>query len=144
MLNLELIFSLAGLLAMAGWITLLLSPLQPVWSERIAGLAIPFLLSAGYFLLVVFSTTSEEGGFGSLAEVMALLSEEEAVLAGWVHYLAFDLLIGAWICRTARREGMSFWFAAPCLPFTFLYGPIGFVIFNAARLVRRVWRPERS
>ncbi|WP_297767503.1 hypothetical protein [uncultured Roseovarius sp.] len=36
-MNYELIFSLAGILAMAGWVSLLLSPLMPIWSERIAG-----------------------------------------------------------------------------------------------------------
>tara|TARA_B110000091_G_scaffold84171_1_gene92627 strand:- start:60 stop:293 length:234 start_codon:yes stop_codon:yes gene_type:complete len=35
--------------------------------------------------------------FGSLKSVMALFTEENAVLACWVHYLAFDLLIGMWM-----------------------------------------------
>jgi hypothetical protein len=69
-MNHELIFSLAGLMAMAGWAALLLSPLIPVWSDRIAGLFVPGILSAGYVaILVGFSAPG--GGFGSFAEVSA-------------------------------------------------------------------------
>lgn len=136
-MNLELIFSVGGALAMLGWLVLLASPWMPVWSDRIAGLAIPLVLSAGYVAVAAFSSSAGDGGFGSLAEVTLLFSQQEAVLAGWVHYLAFDLLIGAWICRTARREGVSFWFAAPCLPLTLMFGPAGFLAFCIVRLFGR-------
>lgn len=137
MINLELLFSLAGLLAMGGWLLLLLSPLTPVWSDRIAGLVIPALLSTGYVALVVLLPSEGEGGFGSLADVTNLFANENAMLAGWVHFLAFDLFVGAWICRTARREGIRFWFIVPCLPLTFLYGPAGYLAYVTVRQVSR-------
>lgn len=132
----ELMFSLAGVLAMAGWATLLAAPLIPVWSDRIAGLAIPLILSVGYVVLAVFYPSDGAGGFNSLAEVMTLFSHPNAMLAGWVHFLAFDLLIGAWICRTARRDGIRFWLVVPCLPLTFLFGPAGYLVFSLLRLTR--------
>lgn len=136
-MDLELLFSIAGVLAMAGWATLLASPLIPLWSDRIAGMIIPLMLSAGYVVLIVFLPSTGEGGFGSLAEVVTLFSHPNAMLAGWIHYLAFDLLIGAWICRTARRDGMRFGLVIACLPLTFLFGPAGFVAFSVLRLIRR-------
>ncbi|KAJ03404.1 ABA4-like family protein [Sulfitobacter mediterraneus] len=136
-MDLEFIFSLAGVLAMAGWAILLVSPLIPVWSDRIAGLIIPALLSAGYVVLAVFFPAQGDGGFNSLAEVSALFSQPSALLAGWIHYLAFDLLIGAWICKTARQENNRFWFVIPCLPLTFLFGPAGFLAFLLLRLIVR-------
>ncbi|MBU2981759.1 DUF4281 domain-containing protein [Lentibacter algarum] len=132
----ETLFSLAGLLAMAGWLILLLSPLMPRWSDRISGLILPVLLSIGYLALVLFPTTESGGGFGSLAEVMQLFSYEQAALAGWVHFLAFDLFIGAWACRKARSEGMAFWIVLPCLPLIFMIGPVGLLVFLAARGIR--------
>lgn len=134
-MDLELIFSLSGLLAMAGWAVLLASPLIPVWSDRIAGLIIPIVLSVGYVGLIILFPATGDGGFNSLAEVIALFSQPNAMLAGWIHYLAFDLLIGAWICRTARLKSMRFWLVIPCLPLTFLFGPAGFVAFSLLRLV---------
>ena len=142
-MHLEFLFSIAGVLAMAGWVVLLASPLFPLWSNRIAGLIIPLLLSVGYTVLIVFFSSPAEGGFGSLAEVIALFSHPNAMLAGWIHYLAFDLLIGAWICRTARRDGVRFWLVIPCLPLTFLFGPAGFLAFSVLRLIGSA-KPEES
>ena len=45
-----------------------------------------------------------EGGFGSLADVATLFGKPELLLAGWIHYLAFDLFIGAWEVRDAQRN----------------------------------------
>lgn len=138
-MDLELFFSVAGMLAMAGWLTLLASPLIPEWSDRIAGLIIPIVLSLGYVVLALFLTPAGDGGFGSLADVTTLFARPEAMLAGWVHFLAFDLLIGAWICRTARREHLNFWLVVPCLPITFLFGPAGFLMFSMVRLAGRIY-----
>lgn len=136
-MNLEILFSVAGLLAMAGWIALLASPFIPCWSDRIAGFIIPLLLSLGYVILIVFFPSEGGGGFGSLAEVMELFSHQNAMMAGWMHFLAFDLLIGAWMCRGARRHGTSFWLVIPCLPLMFLFGPAGFLAFSLVRLFGR-------
>ena len=135
-MNHELIFSLAGILAMAGWVSLLLSPLMPIWSERIAGWTIPVILSAGY-VTMTFAFPPPTGGFGSFAEVTELFAHADALIAGWIHYLAFDLLVGAWICRQGRRDDMAFWLVAPCLPVTFLFGPAGYLMFQIVRCVRR-------
>lgn len=137
-MDFELLFSLAGVLAMTGWVALLASPLIPLWSDRIAGFIIPLLLSVGYVVLIVIFPSTQDGGFGSLAEIIALFSYPSAMLAGWIHFLAFDLLIGAWICRTARRDGVRFWLVVLCLPLTFLFGPVGFLAFSFLRLVGRV------
>ncbi len=135
-MNFEILFSIAGIVAMAGWLSLLVSPLIPKWSDRIAGGILPIALSLGYFMLLVVPSSETGGGFGSLADVMALFTHEQAALAGWVHFLAFDLFIGAWVCRTARSEAVSFWLVAPCLPVIFLFGPAGLLVFQAIRAVR--------
>jgi len=135
-MNFEFLFSVAGILAMTGWVSLLMSPFIPNWSDRIAGTILPTALCVGYCVLVIIPAFDSGGGFGTLAEVMELFSYEQAALAGWVHFLAFDLFIGAWSCRTARAEGMSFWLVAPCLPLIFLFGPVGLLAFQATRAVR--------
>ncbi len=122
---------------MLGWLMLLASPLIPVWSDRIAGLLVPLLLSAGYVVLVASFSSGGDGGFGNLADVAILFSSQEAALAGWVHFLAFDLLIGAWVCRTARREYLNFWLVAPILMLTFLFGPAGYLAFFLLRFSGR-------
>ena len=76
-----------------------------------------------------------EGGFGSLADVMQLFTNKNAALAGWIHYLAFDLFVGSWEVKDAQERGVSHWFVVPCLFLTFLLGPIGFLAYHAVRLI---------
>ena len=132
-MDLELVFSAVGLLSMMGWVALLASPLIPVWSDRLAGIFVPAILAVAYVAIVVLVPSENGGGFGSFAEVTQLFTNPGAVMAGWIHFLAFDLFVGAWICRTARDEGISFWLVLPCLPATFLFGPAGFLLFCIIR-----------
>jgi len=134
-MDLELYFSAASLLAVIGWIVLLFYPLIPKWSDKISGLIIPLVLSLGYLIVVVFYPSSEGGGFSSLAEVSQLFSHKSVILAAWVHFLAFDLFIGSWVCKTARQERISYWLTLPCLPLVFIFGPIGFLAFSIVRKV---------
>jgi hypothetical protein len=129
----ETIFSAANMLAMAGWLALLVAPRATPVTWRLAGLAIPGLLAALYAVLLVVHAPGAEGGFSSLADVAALFRTEGVLLAGWVHYLAFDLFIGAWICRRGAAEGMNPWLVRLCLPPTFLAGPIGLLLFLGLR-----------
>lgn len=138
-MDLELVFSVSGLVAMVGLVFLLGSPLIPTWSDRVAGTIVPVLLSVGYVALAL-QPNDAGGGFGSLAEVGQLFTNEAALMAGWIHFLAFDLFVGAWICRTARQVGIRFWFVLPVLPVTFLFGPAGYLAFSGVRAVHAVRR----
>lgn len=60
-MDLEVIFSIAGLLAMAGWLVLLASPLIPRWSDLFAGYLIPTLLSLGYVTLILIFSIKRRG-----------------------------------------------------------------------------------
>ena len=65
---------------------------------------------------------------------MASLFETRGLLlAGWVHYLAFDLFVGTWERDESLRIGLSRWFLIPCLFLTFMFGPAGWLAFVAAR-----------
>ena len=138
-MDFELIFSISGILAMIGWLFLLVFPWISTWSNRIAGFLIPFVLSLGYTGLLLFYPSNAGGGFGSFEEITQLFSNPRALMAGWIHYLAFDLVVGAWICREGQRLGIVFWAVLPCLPLTFLFGPAGFMVFL---LIRSFWKKD--
>ncbi len=128
----DTLFALSNPAAMLGWLALALAPLAPVWTDRVA-IAIPLALSVLYTALILAFWTSAEGGFSSLTDVMRLFDFPGVALAGWVHYLAFDLFIGAWEVRTARRERIPHLLVLPCLALTFLFGPAGLLAFFALR-----------
>lgn len=128
------LFDMANTVALGGWAVLLASPLMPRWADRMASIVLPALLSLAYAALIMAFWSGAKGGFGSLDEVAALFERRELLLAGWLHYLAFDLFVGAWIVRSARERGVPFLLVVPCLAATFLFGPAGFAAYLAIAL----------
>jgi hypothetical protein len=133
----ETLFTIANPLALMGWLALAVAPLAPRAIDLFAGWVLPGLLSLGYAVLMLVHFADAPGGFQTLAAVQALFTDADVALAGWMHYLAFDLFIGAWILRDARRAGFAHWVVLPILPFVFLVGPAGFVAYLTLKLLRR-------
>jgi hypothetical protein len=117
---------------MAGWLLLVLVPRRRV-AMTIAGTALPLTLAAIYLTIFVLNVRGASGGFSSLAGVAQLFDNRWLLLAGWVHYLAFDLFIGAWETRDAMARGVSRLLLAPCLFMTFMLGPIGLLAYHVVR-----------
>jgi hypothetical protein len=134
-MDLEQLFSMAGLLAVSGWLLLVILPKNTI-VQLVAGVVIPLVLSAGYLMLIFLHFRGAEGGFGSLADVATLFQKRELLLAGWIHYLAFDLFIGAWETRDAQRNGLPHLVVIPCLVMTFMLGPIGLLFYFAIRTAK--------
>jgi hypothetical protein len=136
----DTLFQIANPLALVGWIALASSPLAPRAAQLVAGTVVPLLLSAGYTAVVLAFWSSADGGFDSLANVARLFESRWLLLAGWVHYLAFDLLVGTWVVRTARQEGIAHLLVLPCLAATFLFGPAGYLLFQGLRAALKARR----
>lgn len=139
------IFSLANGVALTGWVGLAASVVlgKPAWRDQVFGRLLPLCFSALYFALMLFFFGRADGGFGSLAEVQRLFTSPWVALAGWIHYLAFDLFIGSMIARRVMEEGLSRWLLVALLPLTFLFGPIGYLAFEASRALLKPATPER-
>lgn len=129
----EALFSYAGMLVLPGWLLLIFLPHWRYSATLISGLIIPVLLAFLYGWLIFNNMGSSEGGFDSLAEVRTLFSNDFLLLAGWVHYLAFDLFIGSWEVRDSQRLGIHHLAVIPCLLLTFMLGPVGLLVYLAIR-----------
>ena len=128
------LFQYANSTALVGWIALVVQP------KRVAPL-LRFVLPAAFALLYVWALatapSNPDGGFGTLTEVKALFSADRAVLAGWVHYLAFDLFVGCWEAMDAGERKIPHWVVVPCLGLTFMFGPVGLLTYFLVRVVMR-------
>jgi hypothetical protein len=137
----DLLFSIGNVTAVVGWSLLIFVPRWRGVAQAVATLAVPAILSVAYTALIWGWWSRGAGGFGTLAEVRALLRTPELLLAGWLHYLAFDLFVGAWVARESHREGVPHPVIVPILLLTFLFGPIGYL---TSLIVRGVWRVGRT
>jgi hypothetical protein len=128
----ESLFSVVNLLAIAAWLPMLVYP-QARWTSTIVPVAIPAALAIVYTALIALTLGRTDGGFSSLAGVRALFADPWALLAGWIHYLAFDLFIGGWEVRDARSRGIRHIVIVPALVLTFLLGPAGLLLYLGIR-----------
>ncbi|MDQ3168700.1 MAG: ABA4-like family protein [Acidobacteriota bacterium] len=133
------LFTLANLSVVPAWLLLAILP-KWKWTRIIAAYALPAGLAVVYFLIMLQEFDLDGGGFGSLQEVGRLFQNPWMLLAGWIHYLAFDLFVGAWEVRDASRLNVPHAYVIPCLLLTFLAGPVGLLLYFIVRIsvVRRL------
>jgi hypothetical protein len=143
-MTLDTLFGIASALALSGWASLILLPRYPAVGQACGGVAVPAALSIVYVGLIAAFWFRADGGFGSLDAVDALFDSRGLLLAGWLHYLAFDLLIGAWMVRSARRSSLSHASIVPSLLLTFLFGPVGYLAFLGTRALHGASRATEA
>jgi hypothetical protein len=139
-MQLQSLFSLASTLALLGWI-LLLAFHRTMWIAKVlTGTLIAFFAVLYTWLVVTNLGSFSMDSFNSLDSIAALFQSKAALLAGWIHYLAFDLFTGIYIVTDARKQGISFWVLLPCLFFTFMFGPFGLLLYLLLRLfINKTW-----
>jgi hypothetical protein len=132
----EQVFSAVNLVALCGWGLLAVLPGRAWVSSLVTAAVIPGLMAVVYLVVLGAHWSETEGGFSSLAQVALLFTNPWALLAGWTHYLAFDLFVGSWESRDARARGVPHLFVLPCLFLTFMFGPIGWLLYMMVRAGR--------
>jgi hypothetical protein len=138
------LFSILNLVTMAAWLPMVFLPRRR-WSAAVLPVIVPSLLAVVYVILLAATLPAADGGFSSLEAVSTLFDNRWALLAGWTHYLAFDLFIGGWEVRDAQARGVPHLLVVPALVLTFLAGPAGLLLYLAIRAVARpkaVHRPS--
>ncbi len=139
----EPLFALGNLVALIGWVLLIALPRYRGVAQAAATVIIPGLLAIAYTALVLGWLSRAEGGFNALAEVRQLFQTPEILLAGWFHYLAFDLFVGASVARKCRADGLPHLAVVPLLVLTFLFGPIGYGVSLVGRVAWRIGNTRR-
>jgi hypothetical protein len=132
----ERIFSLANSTALLGWLILIFAGRLRWAAALVTGALIPILFAVLYASLIAAHWGETQGGFSTLAGVAALFANPWLLLAGWVHYLAFDLFIGSWQVRDAAAHQLAHLIVIPCLILTFLFGPAGLLLYFGLRFAK--------
>jgi hypothetical protein len=132
----EQAFSIANIVAVLSWLLLAVLPGRRWVTEIVTGKAVPMLFAVLYVAIAAAAFGQSEGSFSTLSGVAALFANPWLLLAGWLHYLAFDLLIGTWEARDARERGIPHILLVPCLFMTLMFGPAGWLLYMAVRIVR--------
>ncbi|MCY7351168.1 MAG: DUF4281 domain-containing protein [Cytophagaceae bacterium] len=136
----DALFQLANALVLPQWLLIWFAPRWGFTKKLVDSLLIPALIGGLYvYLLATASSPLDPREFGSWAGVRGLFSKgnDATLLAGWVHYLAFDLLAGSWVWRDSQERGIAHGWVLLPLFFCFLLGPVGVLLYAILRLVFR-------
>jgi heme A synthase len=131
------IFQICSSIALIGWLVLMIASPFIIEVDKFLIGTIITLLAIVYAWLIFYSfKPGDMKSFGSLDGVMTLFQNKTLVTAGWVHYLAFDLMTGMWIKRNSLKYGIRHWLIIPCLLFTFMLGPVGLLLYLMIRFIK--------
>jgi hypothetical protein len=134
------VYSLINMVPVLFWLLLVFVPRWRFTSLLVHSALVPLLLGTFYVLYLsgaMFGGGAPQGGgFGSLEGLKILFSYKPALIAGWAHYLVFDLFVGAWIVRDSQRRRLNHYMIVPILFFTFVAGPFGLLLYMLLRGLR--------
>jgi hypothetical protein len=131
----DLLFQLANLWIMPFWVLMIFLP-HWSWTKRIvSNLWFIAPLALAYTVLVIpqIATLLPALANPELGALAQLLGTPAAAAIGWIHFLAFDLFVGRWLYLDSRERAISAWWVSPCLVFTLMLGPFGFLLYVALR-----------
>lgn len=133
-MTLAMLFQVVNYAIIPFWLLLILAP-RWSWTERLVhGPVVLLLLTPIYaYMLFGYGPAPDGMSFTSLYGVMVGFSAPHVVVAGWIHYLIFDLFVGAWEARDARRRGVPHLLLVPCLLATLMIGPVGLLLYVLVR-----------
>jgi hypothetical protein len=131
----DLAFRVLNAIVMPWWLLWLIAP-RSRWARRAASHGGVSVVLCGVYSVLIAWAIGSGGADGGLdfESVRAALSTPVGFLAGWTHYLVFDLFVGAWILRESGRLEVE---PRPFLVFELMLGPIGlgaFLLRRAGRL----------
>ena len=134
-MTVDQVFTLVNTAVLPGWLILIVFPKWRLRNGIIYSLTLALAVLYGAYVVSGLSTF-DPAAFSTLAGVKQLFTVDQAVLAGWIHYLAFDLLIGNWVVNQSIKHGIKHYFIIPCLFFCFMFGPIGYLLFQVIKILK--------
>lgn len=128
-------FQMVNAMVLPGWLVLAVFPRRSWRNTVIYSLAIVLALIYGFYIITGLPSF-DLSAFSTLYSVKQLFTMDQVVLAGWVHYLVFDLLVGNWVVNQSVRHRIKHYWIIPCLLFCFMFGPLGYLLFTLIRVLK--------
>ncbi len=133
----DLIFSIVNFIILPQWLLMVILPKWGGTQWLVNTWFIPILLSLSYLVCLFTAEGLDFGAFSSLDGLTQLFQNRALVLGGWIHYLAFDLVVGSWILKDSQRRQINHWLVVPCLFLCLMMGPVGFLLYQTIRYLKK-------
>lgn len=135
-MNPDVVYSIVNTIALVAWIALSIAPYNARVQQGALG-GVVVMLAVLYAVLFIGSFNGAMmKELATLDGLMGLFSNKQALVLGWTHYLAFDLVAGIYIVRNAQTHEVSSRAIIPFLWLTFMAGPLGWLTYVIFRVLK--------
>ena len=135
-MNPDVVYSIVNTIALVAWIALSVAPYNVRVQQGALG-GVVVMLAVLYAVLFIGSFNGAMmKELATLDGLMGLFSNKQALVLGWTHYLAFDLVAGIYIVRNAQTHEVSSRAIIPFLWLTFMAGPLGWLTYVIFRVLK--------
>ncbi|HAF46780.1 MAG TPA: hypothetical protein DCG83_03770 [Cryomorphaceae bacterium] len=135
-MNPDVVYSIVNTIALVAWIALSIAPYNARVQQGALG-GVVVMLGVLYAVLFIGSFNGAMmKELATLDGLMGLFSNKQALVLGWTHYLAFDLVAGIYIVRNAQTHEVSSRAIIPFLWLTFMAGPLGWLTYVIFRVLK--------
>lgn len=136
----DTVYTLINAAVLPFWLLLLVAPHSRVTNLAVHSGLVPILLGAVYVFYLLTSIIgggAEGASMNSLQGLLIVFSDPDTLVGAWSHYLIFDLFVGAWLVRDAKRQNIHHLAIVIPLTLTLMAGPLGLALYLA---IRGIWR----
>ena len=135
-MNPDVVYAIVNTIALVAWIALSIAPYNARVQQGTLG-GVVVMLGGLYAVLFIGSFNGAMmKELATLDGLMGLFSNKQALVLGWTHYLAFDLVAGIYIVRNAQTHEVSSRAIIPFLWLTFMAGPLGWLTYVIFRVLK--------
>jgi hypothetical protein len=130
------LFQITNTLALLAWIALVLFPGRKAVSGVLCAVVVPGVLALVYAGVIGWKLAANglpTADVTTLAGLRDVFGDDWVFAAAWIHYLVFDMVVGAWIARDSVKLGVPWPLRTVALVLTFLAGPVGFLVYVLGR-----------
>jgi len=132
-MNANTVFAAVNLVALVGWLLIILAPYSRATRRLIDSMVLPVVLALVYAAVLVIAFLTVPQIVWSLEGITEAMSDPWIMTLGWTHLVAFDLVAGTWMkLDSAKRKIRHRWMIVPYL-LTFLLGPVGLLTYILLR-----------
>lgn len=135
-------YTIANVTALVGWAFMALGPRWKGTHWVVHKGLLPLVLSTVYLLILLGNWGKASGDFKTLQGLHQLFTNDWALLTGWVHYLAYDMIIASWALQDSWKREISHAIMLPILFCFLMFGPAGYVLYRVVASFRPLVEQE--
>ena len=128
--------------SLPAWFALVFLPRWRHTEKITIGVAVAYSLLYATLAYVLFSQalfSLDFAAFTTVKGLSAMLAQSTAVLAGWAHFIMFDLFTARFFVLDSFRAGIPHVAVVPCILLGMFFGPVGLLTYGVVKKAHASW-----